>query len=147
MKSGFAALTAGWLMLTMGIFYTWADGDHEVVPKSTTKENNKKSRQSVLPGHAMWDLLTFQKAYRIVSTEYDPASRQVTWTLEANNKVITAGYRAVFRDADKVKCADVSIALTPASQEYEKGSRIKAILTLPAWEAFAQTDTVIVYPK
>jgi hypothetical protein len=158
MKSRFAALLAGLCILGVCALATGpvsADRTQAAQksdkakgpPKPSLKEDGKKKNERPkLPGQAMWNLKTIAASFHIVGTDYDPASRQITWSLEAKNQVACTGYRAVFLDADQVQWADVGITLAPSGKEYEKGARVKAVLKLPAKEEFQEANTVTIHP-
>jgi hypothetical protein len=119
-----------------------ADDSTSLAPKSQSPFAKKKKVK--LPGEALWDLQVLQGSFTIISTQYDAAKRQITWVLEAKKQVKCLGYHALFRDADKVRAADISITLVPCKKEYAKGSRITATLQLPGQEEFEQSNTVAI---
>jgi hypothetical protein len=111
------------------------------VPQDNKKGENK-SIKPALPGPARWYLRELQAPFTILSTRYNQETRQVIWVLHAKKNIKNAGYHALFLDADFVKIADTEIRFTPSQKEYEKGTRIEAVLRIPALFDEANTVTV-----
>jgi hypothetical protein len=146
MKSKLSALVIAILTLTgHGVLGAIpAVGQMETGKDSASKSTSQKPKVK-LPGQKLWDIQVLQEAYTIVSTKYDPEKRQVTWVLEAKKQVKCLGYHALFLDPDKVQTADLSISLTPSKKEYQKGTRVTAVLRLPSREGFEnETNTVTI---
>jgi hypothetical protein len=117
----------------------------EPAPK-TLDGGAAKGEDQKLPGQALWDVQALEASFTIVSTRYDAATPRVVWVLEAKKQATCPGYHAVFRDFDKVRLADTTVALTPSKKAYAKGERVSAALTLPTHDDFVETGTVIVLP-
>ena len=146
MKTRFSALALALLMLSG--YALAADNGKGSDPQPPAKEaGKKKSQAKKLPGQARWDFQAIHESFTVVGMEYAAANRQVTWTLEAKQKVAGKGYRAVFLDPDHVQVADVGVTFLPVKKEYEKGARVKVVLTLPAKEDFDEANRVMIQPK
>jgi hypothetical protein len=157
MKPRFAVLTTGLLtlagyMLTMDSVSAdtkqsakLAVTEKAPAVKPPPKEAEKKKVRPKLPGQALWDLQNLEASFTVVGFEFDHARWQITWELEAKKKVCCPGYHAVFLDPDKVQMANVYLEFAPSKKEYDKGTRLKAVLPLPPREEFEESCTVTVH--
>ncbi len=105
----------------------------------------KEAKATRLPGDARWETPAWLDDFRVVSVAYDPARRQVTWTLEASRKAEAWRYRAHFYDPDFLEMTPpLKVALTPALAEYPKGSRLQATLKVPGKDVLQEVNRVVI---
>jgi len=115
-----------------------------VATSGPTVVKGAADRPGPLPGDAQWDYGAWANDYLVAATDYDPSTKQVTWTLEARRKVKGQGYQARFTDACLVELDVRNIQFTPAQTEYRKGTRIKATMKLPAKDVMQDTNRVVI---
>jgi hypothetical protein len=109
-----------------------------------------------LPGKATWDLRAFGISFRVISTKYDPDTKQVTWVLETKEGMRTADFERElnrerpyvfkFLDADMEELATVRLGTEqfkgiPRDRVMKQGTRLEAVLEVP--DAIDKTVRVV----
>jgi hypothetical protein len=115
-----------------------------VVPAVGGGEGKKGAPK--LPGKATWDLRAFNVSFRVVSTNYDPESKQVTWVVETKEGQRTADFQRevgqdrpyvfTFLDADMDELATVRLGSAqfkgiPKDRVMAAGTRLSVVLDVP----------------
>jgi hypothetical protein len=109
-----------------------------------------------LPGKATWDLRAFGISFRVVSTNYDAETKQVTWVLETKEGVRTGDfvreldrdrpYVFKFLDADMEELATVRLGTEqfkgiPKDRIMKPGTRLEVVLDVP--DVIGKTSRVV----